>query len=312
MKLYLGHKSALDYWCWNDVPSRLKTRKMQNVALTAPTPELIRFARAELNPFKTPLHVIVAHENDKRNLKNICCHSATNSIPPYSFFRHSAHVAVSSPEACFLQLALTTDPISLIYIGCELCGTYSIDPISGKMLSRRPRTKLAFLHTYLNRADGIRGSIKAQKALTHILENSASPMETKIALLMSLPTSMGGYGIPQPELNAQVTHSFSDTRHPERFRCDLYWPTVKLALEYDSHQYHASSEKVVLDSTRRMKIESEKIHVLSVTKQQIYNPYEFEKLVGVIARYLGHRIRINRKDFDQRRQHLRAKLGLPE
>ena len=312
MKLYLGHKSALDYWCWNDVPSRLQTRKMQNVALTAPTPELICFARAELNPFETPLHVIVAHENDKRNLKNIYCHSFGNSIPPYSFFRHSAHIAVSSPEACFLQLTLTADPIGLICIGCELCGTYSIDPISGKLLNRRPRTKLAFLHTYLNRADGIRGSIKAQKALTHILENSASPMETKIALLMSLPTSMGGYGIPQPELNAQVTHSFSGTRHPERFRCDLYWSTVKLALEYDSHQYHASSEKVVLDSTRRMKIESEKIHVLSVTKQQIYNPYEFEKLVGVIARYLGHRIRINRKDFDQRRQHLRAKLGLPE
>lgn len=83
-------------------------------------------------------------------------------------------------------------------------------------------------------------------------------METKIALLLSLPTSMGGYGIPQPDLNAQVTHSFSGARHPERFRCDLYWPTVKLALEYDSHQYHASSEKVVLDSTRRMKIESKK------------------------------------------------------
>lgn len=136
-------------------------------------------------------------------------------------------------------------------------------------------------------------------------------METKIALLLSLPTSMGGYGIPQPDLNAQVTHSFSGARHPERFRCDLYWPTVKLALEYDSHQYHASSEKVVLDSTRRMKIESKKIHVLSVTKQQIYNPSEFEKLVGVIARYLSHRIRINRKDFNQRRQHLRAKLGFP-
>ena len=312
MQLYLGHKSALDYWCWNDVPSRLQTRKMQNVALTAPTPELICFARAELNPFETPLHVIVADENDKRNLKNIYCHSFGNSIPPYSFFRHSAHIAVSSPEACFLQLALTADPIGLICIGCELCGTYSIDPISGKLLNRRPRTKLAFLHAYLNKADGIRGSIKARKALAHILENSASPMETKIALLLSLPTSMGGYGIPQPELNAQVTHSFSDTRHPERFRCDLYWPTVKLALEYDSHQYHASSEKVVLDSTRRMKIESEKIHVLSVTKQQIYNSSEFEKLVGVIARYLGHRIRINRKDFDQRRQHLRAKLGLPE
>lgn len=196
MKLYLGHKSVLDYWCWNDVPSRLQMRKIQNVTFSAPTSDLIRFAQAELEPYKTPFHIVVAHENDKRNLKNICCHSISNPIPPYSFFRHSAHVAVSSPEACFLQLALTTDPISLIYIGCELCGTYSIDPISGEILNRRPRTKLAFLHAYLNRADRIRGSIKARKALTHILENAASPMETKIALLLSLPTSMGGYGIP--------------------------------------------------------------------------------------------------------------------
>lgn len=86
MKLYLGHKSALDYWCWNNVPSRLQMRKIQNVTFSAPTPDLIRFAQAELEPYKTPFHIVVAHENDKRNLKNICCHSISNPIPPYSFF----------------------------------------------------------------------------------------------------------------------------------------------------------------------------------------------------------------------------------
>lgn len=311
MKLYFGHRTALDYWCWNDTPSRFRVHKQSNGIFAAPTHKMLHLAKTEMDRFREPLHIIVASDNEKRNINGIHCHSIGKSIPPYSFINHSAHVAISSPESCFTQIALSANLIDLIYIGCELCGTYSIDPISKELLSRKPRTRVAFLQAYLQKAEEIRGRTKAQKALAYLLDNSASPMETKLAMLLSLPSSMGGFAFPKPELNTQVALSSAKPNYPEILRCDLYWPAAKLALEYDSHQYHASNEKIVLDSTRRIKIESENIRVLSVTKQQIYNSYEFEKLVSVVAHYLGHQIRIARKDFYQRKRLLRKKLGLP-
>lgn len=316
MKLYLGHKTAFAYWCSHDLLSR-KPIKASKHAFKTPTKELIAAAFKEVDGLKIPLDIIVRDTNSRRpSMPQISWHSIGSSLPQYSFINHSAHVAFSSPEACFLQLATCLTPIGLIMAGCELCGTYAVDPNTNQLINRKKRTAIDSLKTYLNRAGTIKGSLKAKTALKYLFDNSASPMETKLALLLSLPTSMGGYGIPKPKLNEQIVTSSDNSSIPsggspynELFRCDLCWPHNKLAIEYDSHLYHANNYKIDLDSTRRIRIETERIRVLSVTKQQIYNEFEFEKLAIVIARYLNYRLRITRKDFAKRRHALRRQLG---
>ena len=100
-------------------------------------------------------------------------------------------------------------------------------------------------------------------------------METKLTLLLCLPFKLGGYGLPYPELNYPLYDTQFKKPKKELYRCDLCWPKLKLAIEYDSHQFHATNNKLALDSRRRIAIEQYGLHVISVTKQQVYSDVAF-------------------------------------
>lgn len=317
MKICLGYTSALEYWRRNDLFSREHIIKIAPSTLSAPNRGLLEKAQFELEDCQTPLHLVVFERVKRRNLSNSVCHVIVGSIPQRSFVNHSSHVAISSPEACFLQLASSLSLIELIQVGFELCGSYAIDPKSGSLLVRFPRTNVLGIARYLEKAKGIHGLVKAKRALRYVCENSASPMETKLTLLMSLPTSLGGYGLPKPQLNKEV--EIDKGWRTKNYRCDALWSLAlpeqrtlqSLVLEYDSHAFHAEQEKMQLDSRRRVQLEKERMHVLSVTKQQIYDPAAFDNLAHVVAKYLRFRFRSTRSDLQQRRMLLRKKLDLP-
>ena len=316
MKLYLGHISALDYWRENDLYDRSQIIKADPSLFSAPSRKLVERAKSELSNTRQPLHVVVSNGEKRRKLKNLVCHAIGNAVLSRSFVNHSPHVAVSSPEACFLQMASTMSIIQLIQVGFELCGTYAVDPDSNILLSRQPRTSIRYLTSYLQKVSGARGLTKAWQALRHICDNSASPMETKLTLLLCLPTLLGGYGLPKPILNKSL--KVDEGWRIRTYRCDLAWPVTErgrgsqhsLALEYDSHAFHNEIGKVHLDSKRRVSIEAENVHVISITKQQVYDDFAFNELANVVAKYLGIRLRTARADFYQRRRELRKELGL--
>lgn len=367
MKLYLAYQSAVDYWSYYDLASRAQIVKTWDTAFGSPTRELVSDAQLETPYIQLPLHVVVRGKDNKRNFSEIVCHSIGKTIPQRSFVSHSKHVAVSSPEACFVQMANKLPLTQLVQLGFELCGTYATDPLSGQLLKRLPRTNLQYLKNYVVKAKGIKGSAKAKQALLYIHENSASPMETKLTMLLTLPTSLGGYALPKPELNKVV--EVDEGWRIKTYRCDLVWQLKRfkertlnaergtatysdrfiakngglvssrksasgelscesgsglssrksasgesqnagLALEYDSHEFHAEKRKTILDSKRRISLERNNMRVLSVTKQQVYDEWAFDELAKVVAKYLGIRMRIGRKDFVQRRRCLRVELGL--
>ncbi len=369
MKLYLAYQSAVDYWSYYDLASRAQIVKTWDTAFGSPTRELVSDAQLETPYIQLPLHVVVRGKDNKRNFSEIVCHSIGKTIPQRSFVSHSKHVAVSSPEACFVQMANKLPLTQLVQLGFELCGTYATDPLSGQLLKRLPRTNLQYLKNYVVKAKGIKGSAKAKQALLYIHENSASPMETKLTMLLTLPTSLGGYALPKPELNKVV--EVDEGWRIKTYRCDLVWQLKRfkertlnaergtatysdrfiakngglvssrksasgelscesgsgllsrksasgesqnagLALEYDSHEFHAEKRKIILDSKRRISLERSNMRVLSVTKQQVYDELAFDELAKVVAKYLGIRMRISRKDFVQRRRCLRVELGLSD
>ncbi len=221
MKLYLAYQSAVDYWSYYDLASRAQIVKTWDTAFGSPTRELVSDAQLETPYIRLPLHVVVRGKDNKRNFSEIVCHSIGKTIPQRSFVSHSKHVAVSSPEACFVQMANKLPLTQLVQLGFELCGTYATDPLSGQLLKRLPRTNLQYLKNYVVKAKGIKGSAKAKQALLYIHENSASPMETKLTMLLTLPTSLGGYALPKPELNKVV--EVDEGWRIKTYRCDLVW-----------------------------------------------------------------------------------------
>ena len=60
-------------------------------------------------------------------------------------------------------------------------------------------------------------------------------------MLLCLPYSLGGYGLPHPTMNAEMPlpKNVAATGRSS-LRCDLYWPAVRLDVEYDSAEFHSA------------------------------------------------------------------------
>lgn len=88
-------------------------------------------------------------------------------------------------------------------------------------------------------------------------------MESLLSMLLCLPPSLGGFGLPRPELNCPIETNEGGIAIR---RCDLCWPDQQFALEYDSDTFHSDESKLHLDSSRRSALEKAGVHVVSVTK----------------------------------------------
>lgn len=316
MSYFIGHKSALEYWrshpfdrsrVCNDIPAEGENRR----TLNGP-----RLLREQESTYSFPVDIVVSQPQDRRPSLTIKPH-VWKTIPERSFVKAGNGVYVSTPEACFLQLARELPLLELVKVGFEITGSYAISTQSENgFVSLRQRTNPANIKSYLDKYAPCKGRAKAMNALSHIIEGSASPMESALAMLLCLPSSFGGFGLHAPKLNHKVyageSNAFTAGRptpwRKKTFYLDLYWPEERLALEYDSDQFHLSPAKIHADSERRMLLEREGIRVLSVTSKQVYDGSSFNTLVGVVCDYLEIDPHITRSDFEQRQQTLRKVL----
>ena len=257
-------------------------------------------------------------------------HVFSGDTPPGSFFVAENGLEVSSPEFCFLQMAGTLSLPRLIELGYEFCGGYSL-PIAGDVkkpdrgfYNRLPLTSIKKLTAFTSRMKGVKGCLKAVRALRYILEGSASPMETKLSILLTLPYKYGGFGFPKPVLNARVAPRKADRRTEQRteqmagrritgkeyYVCDLYWPDHALAVEYDSTQFHTGSAHITDDSKKRNALTAMDIKPITVTAQQLYDSREFESVAAVLAKRIGKRLVYKNPGFEAAHYGLRCSLNI--
>jgi very-short-patch-repair endonuclease len=241
-------------------------------------------------------------------------------LPYNSFALLGSGLFVCSPEFCFQQLARKLTLIETIQLGFELCGSYCLPaithhaglktPASNCQYSLPELTNVRKLSVFIGCVKSEKGSGQAFNALKYVTNNSGSPMETILVMLLTLPYRLGGYGLPMPELNYQinpvgVTKRRTNTSH---YRCDLLWPSVKLAVEYDSEQYHCGAEKIFDDSKHRNLLSSMGYPPIIVTKQQLYDVEEFEKVVRLLAQKLGKQLKHRSSNFQVAHRRLRKEL----
>ena len=261
-----------------------------------------------------PLLCLVASEHERRSGYGIRCRIWASSLSPKSFAKLTDSLFISSPEFTFLQMAKHLSLIKLIELGFELCGRYAIDPASDGLLSRKnPLTTPEKLTLYLEKCGNVKGLKKARRAARYVLAGSESPMETKLALVLCLPPSMGGFGLPKATLNQELRLQLTDAGGNgaiERLvRCDLYWPApYEVAIEYESNTWHLSNQKFSQDSIRRNDIVSSQVKVLTVTKDQILNLAHWPKLARQVADALGRKIETKVQDHGETQRRLYIEL----
>ena len=225
---------------------------------------------------------------------------------------------VSRPEYCLLQMASTLSLVGLIELGYELCGNYSLAPLSSvngdretsAHFNRRPLTNTKKIAAFLGNANGLHGRKKAIRALRYVLDGSASPMETILVLLLTLPFKMGGYHLPMPELNARMLPSRRGGQSASKahYSCDLYWPDQDVTIEYDSDAFHTGGTSAARDAQKRNYLTATGLAPFSVTPVLLYNADALDGVAVQVAASLGKRLQYEKVKFVKARASLRKEL----
>jgi len=313
MEYCISHQSALEYWRKVQAKGAQAGKKLRaNKPSTKPMGAR-ELCLVNIQKLSTPLHILVGGAHARRVARDLRCHIGSRQYPYGSFIKVASGVAVSSPELCFIQMATELSLIELIELGYEFCGTYRLDRINESEQSFRkdlPLTNIALLNSYVSRASGQKGRVAAQKAIRFIADNSASPMETILALLLTLPYRLGGYGFATPLLNCHIEVPGGAGRKTAKsqYYCDLYWSDAKVAVEYDSDAFHALPDRIAKDAIRRNALLSIGVTVITVTRKQIKNTAELRNIAHALSKLLDKRLQQRMPEFTARHAELRNLL----
>jgi very-short-patch-repair endonuclease len=313
MSIFLSHSSALEYWRKHRVMTEDNVGRPKKYSLPdkPPATESVRQTGLSL-----PVHIMISNPKARRISQVMKQHICTDEAPAGCFVKAAEGLWVSSPESCFIQMAGVLSLAKLIELGYEICGLYSIPTADDTDLPERgfyyrnPLTSVKKLNAFIARVPGIRGNQKAKRAIRYLLDNSASPMETKLSILLTLPYLLGGYGLIAPELNNRIIPSKTARKFTSKtsYSCDLFWPEYNLAVEYDSAQHHSGSEQINSDAKKKNSLTLMGITVITVTKQQLHNTVEFEKVAIILANCLGKRLKYKKSSFTTAHKELREQL----
>ncbi|MBR3226193.1 MAG: hypothetical protein IKF78_12805 [Atopobiaceae bacterium] len=217
---------------------------------------------------ESPLELAVFSESRKFHRKKSVARTMPKTLPARSIVRIDADLCMVCPELIVLQMASRLSEMTLAQLIMELCGTYSLSPVSegdatgakevrtddwdadAWDVSKRNADECAFDLEPVTNIERIRwysqhvrvrgGAAKLRDALRLAIEGSASPPETIVALMLSLPREKGGYGLGRPSLNARLDvmpTEYSSVGKNVYF-LDAFWQDAFADVEYESTSFH--------------------------------------------------------------------------
>lgn len=315
MTIILTDETALAFWRRSRLTgsSLLRTTacRTSRLASGAPPPSEVIAACDHMIDDAARIHVLVGRKQDIRRCDEVKYSSFSGRFPSKSLHRLNDGMYVTGPEFAFTRMSAQTDLLSLVRIGFELTGSFAMNKNDMRGFSNcKPLTATKEMAHFLDHAKGLRGSVRAKQALRHILDGAASPMEAEMAMLLTLPKRLGGYGLPKPILNYRLDLACPRGTRLRRsaITVDAAWPKEKLALEYDSDQFHTGAEKIAVDSERRNDILFLGYDVKTITRKEITSVTSMDKIAESIARRLGVKVRKAGNDFPTRQSDLRRRL----
>lgn len=316
MGLVFAGISAFEYWRRYDGPIDL-CRNAPAGFLTAKgreeyRPHSIELAELPQRGFASlsdPLHLMVPDPAMRLKSQPVVWRVCSSRIPREELYEVVHGVYVASPRLSLIQLADGASPSQVAKAAFELSGSYRIRP-EGRFVESWPLVSPESLRTLPKPLNAVRGSVSLRRVARYVLPGSASPTESALVILLCFPSEFGGYGFPRPKLNGRVDagHVGRGLTGKSYFKPDLYWPEAKLAVEYDSKQFHSSPEKLAADAARRNVLLHKGIEVVTVSADQLMNAIRFDEVVGIIGRKLGKRMRYRGKDVMDKRYQLRRDL----
>lgn len=310
MAVVVSHESAMRYWesyC-GGAPKHTRIAESDAHGVSAEAVSNLRVLGFPCSA-EEPTDCSVPAASKRSKAAGFRAHVMSYSVVPYAV-RVTDDVYVVTPELCFVQVASRLSLARLLLFGFSICGTYGVSS-DGSLFRRGALTHVSAIAALAERLPSHEVPRQVRVALRFLLDGAASPSETRLCLLLMLSSAYGGFGLPRPVLNAPVVLSdASRAIYPHReCRADLYWPGVKLDLEYNGQAEHAGRGEE--DSARASALAIEGVRVIAVTRRQVNSPSVFEALAKKLGKLIGSPVRTQRLDFAERHMKLRQELGLP-
>lgn len=313
--LCVSHESALFYWRTNP-PWYILEGSARNIRSLRGSPGNVKdfggFHLPEVEFGPEPIDVLVPGKTPFYP-QGFRAHEQRAKLPPHALYPLYDGIYVVSPELCLVQLCTTMTFPEILLIGMEFCGTYALraNEFGETGMAQRDYTltNAAQLQRRYDAWRGLHGIETARKASRHLADNSASPMESALYLLLCLPQKYGGYHLPKPELNPVIPLD-SEAQMILRqgsVKPDMLWRERKLIVEYDG-EYHDAADQSLHDEMRRAVLATMGYSVHVIKKRQIYDPLAFDGAATAIAKRLGKRLRPLTLGQQYARDDLRAAL----
>ena len=267
-----------------------------------------------------PVHILSQNMKQRCTKELFVCRCRQLQFPPKSFIKcgeaaadkNVASLYMASPELCFLEAAHYLTLIDLIQFGFDLCAMYAVDEESELgQVRRTPITTPKLINEYLENAAGFYGIKNARRAARFVLGNSNSPMETKLAMIMELPFSMGGFGLPKPELNYPIKLDSEGKKLLgfDTVKADIVWPEHKVAVEYNSNLCHLEPQQLTVDANRQTALAQVGYKVINITAGNMNFVTNIESIMASTRRLLGLRKeKDNLKKYAEKRRKLTKQM----
>lgn len=154
-------------------------------------------------------------------------------------------VRVTTAVQTFLDLAAVLDLVDLVALGDSLVflGQVSLDDLRTAAAGHRGR-----------------GARSARRAASFVRARVESGMESRVRMLFVLA------GLPEPTVNVSVSARGGRLR----YRIDLAWEQVRVAVEYDGRHHIARQDQWQHDIDRREALEAEGWRFVVLTSRDVY------------------------------------------
>lgn len=157
---------------------------------------------------------------------------------------------------------------------------------------------------------GGRGVNLIRRILPYVLDGSASPAETILHELISLPTCWGGAGLEAGASNYRVDiRGTSGLADQDEVVFDLCWPRHGIVVEYDGRRYHDGFPNIEHDAARRNAVVALGMSLYTITRAQLYDIGYIDRLCATLAKSIKSRgLRIQVQNYEEKRRHLHSIL----
>lgn len=249
-----------------------------------------------------PLELLTANRNERRSTKRARFHCVQTALPAGALVLvdettlpdgTKLHIALSSPEFCFLQMARSLAWFDLIALGFELCGDYALAPGAPRgFLPRNPSAHLTISPPSRQVPITSRGPRRLAGRPDKSCKDRARPRKRRSACSRIFPGLQGGMGCKAPLLGQEIEAPDPAARilGTRTFKPDLYWPEYRMAVEYSNRAWPSAQERLNYDKLVRNAYRMLGITAISLGKDDLSDDARLRKRFELVNRKCKRRL----------------------